>query len=115
MRVAIIGTRNITEDIYSKIEDHVPMNCSEIVSGGAKGVDTIAEIYAKKNNIKFTCFRPDYETFGSKAPIVRNEKIVNYSDYVLAFWNYKSKGTMNVIQSCLSHNKPVKIITVESL
>lgn len=97
MRIAIIGSRGIT---VSDIGRYLPRECSEIVYGGAKGVDTCAEEYAKKNGIKLSVFLPDYKKFGRAAPIVRNKQIVEYSDKVIAFCDGESKGTLSVIKYC---------------
>ena len=93
MRVAIIGSRGLApENIGAYLSD-----CDEIVSGGAKGVDTCAAAYARENGIQLTEFLPDYETYGRAAPIRRNEQIVDYADKVIAFWDGHSKGTKFVI------------------
>ena len=48
MKIAIVGSRNIT---VSNMGDYV-FDCNEIISGGAKGIDTCAAAYAYKNGIK---------------------------------------------------------------
>ena len=52
MKVAVVGSRGIT---VNNLEEYIPKNVSEIVSGGAKGVDTSAKEYALKNHIKLQC------------------------------------------------------------
>ena len=106
MRVAIIGSRNITAiDIASVIAEG-----DEIVSGGAKGVDYCAAEYARKNHIKLTEFLPEYAIYGRSAPILRNKKIVEYADKIVAFWDGNSKGTLFVIQYAKKIGKPCEII-----
>ncbi len=95
MKVAIIGSRNLT---VSNISSYIPIETTEIVSGGAKGVDNCAREFARSNNMMYTEFRPDYGRYGKCAPLVRNKEIVEYSDCVLAFWNGESKGTKYVIE-----------------
>lgn len=106
MRVAIIGSRSIT---INNLEKYIPKNTSEIVSGGAAGVDKCAEKYAFENNIKFTVFLPDYNKYGKAAPLKRNLDIIDYSDMVLAFWDGKSHGTKHVIKNCKNRLVPIKI------
>ena len=110
MKVAIIGSRGITVD---NINEYLP-KCSEIISGGAKGVDACAEIFAQRNKIKLTLFKPEYNLFGRAAPIVRNKKIVEYSDYIIAFWDGESRGTRSVIKYAKKCNKPCKVIIIKS-
>ena len=106
MRIAIVGSRDVT---VSDIGRYIS-NAKEIVSGGAVGVDRCAEEYAKKNGIKLTVFLPEYELYGRAAPIVRNKKIVDYSDKIVAFWNGSSKGTLSVINYARKTGKPCEVI-----
>ena len=106
MKIAIIGSRSIiVDDISAYIGD-----CDEIVSGGAAGVDSCAAKYAKNNGLKLTVFLPEYERYGNAAPIVRNKKIVDYADKVVAFWNGSSSGTLSVIRYAEKTGKPCDII-----
>ena len=106
MKVAVIGSRDWD---VNNLEKYLPENTTEIVSGGAKGIDTCARNYANNNQIKLTEFLPDYKRFGRAAPIKRNYEIVDYSDMVIAFWNGSSKGTKSVIDYCKKTEKTIKI------
>ncbi len=110
MKVAVVGSRSVSPEFYEKICEYMPIGVSEIVSGGAQGADSLAEEYARRNNLKLTVFYPDYDTYGRTAPLERNTLIVKHADYVLALWDGKSGGTRNVILNCLEKNKPVKVI-----
>ena len=94
MRVAVIGSRGAH---VRNLGDYV-QNADEIVSGGARGVDTCAAEYAKRVGINLTVFLPEYKRYGRVAPIMRNKKIVDYADKIIAFWDGKSKGTLSVIR-----------------
>ena len=109
MKVAVIGSR----DIYiPNIGSYLPGDCTEIVSGGARGVDRCAESYAKDAGLKLKLFLPDYDSFGRKAPLIRNREIVDYADCVIAFWNGTSNGTRYVINYCRQVGKPCTVIYV---
>lgn len=97
MKVAVIGSRGLS---VSDLGRYLPENTTEIVSGGAKGVDTSAREYALSHGIKLTEFLPEYTRFGRSAPLKRNITIIEYSDIVLAFWDGKSRGTKFVIDNC---------------
>ena len=116
MRVAIVGSRNIEneENVYELLCRYVPVNTTEIVSGGATGIDTLAEVYAQRNRLKLTVFKPDYRSFGKRAPLVRNEEIIHYAQYVLAFWDGTSHGTAHTIATCVTFGVPVKVIPLEN-
>lgn len=106
LKIGIIGSRNL---FVASLENYLPENTTEIVSGGAKGIDNCAREYAIINNIKLTEFLPEYQKYGRVAPLKRNLQIIDYSDMLIAFWNGKSKGTKHVIDSCKKKNKPIKI------
>ncbi len=53
---------------------------------------------------------PEYERYGRSAPLKRNLLIIDYADYVLAFWDGKSYGTKYVIDNCKKKNKPVRVL-----
>ena len=106
MKLAIVGSRKLTVDI----SEYMPDEVDEIVSGGAKGIDTCAAEYAKKKGLKLTVFLPEYDRYGRAAPIVRNKKIVDYSDKIVAFWDGKSKGTLSVIKYAEKIGKQCEII-----
>ncbi|CDC46970.1 putative uncharacterized protein [[Eubacterium] siraeum CAG:80] len=88
---------------------YLPENTTEIVSGGARGVDTSAREYALSHGIKLTEFLPEYTRFGRSAPLKRNITIIEYADIVLAFWDGKSRGTKFVIDNCRRLGVEVRI------
>lgn len=106
MKVAVIGSRTITDIDIGK---YIPPETTEIVSGGAKGVDTLAKIYSLDRKIKLTEFLPEYDKFGKSAPLKRNLQIIEYSDLVIAFWDGKSNGTKFVINNCKKLGKECKV------
>lgn len=106
MKLAVIGSRNLN---IVNLSEYLPRGVTEIVSGGARGIDTCAREYALANNIKLTEFLPQYEKYGRAAPLYRNLQIIDYADEVFAFWDGKSRGTAFVIKQCRIKNKKVKI------
>ncbi len=110
MRVAVIGSRTLH---LENLSDYLPDETTEIVSGGAKGIDHDAKNYALQNDIVLTEFLPDYQRYGRSAPLKRNIQIIEYADIVLAFWDGKSHGTKFVIDQCQRKNIPLRIIYQE--
>lgn len=106
MRVAVIGSRNLWVNNLGK---YLPDEVTEILSGGAKGVDRCAREYALENNIKLTEFLPEYDKYGRSAPLKRNFTIIENADLVLAFWDGASRGTKHVIDNCKKTGVPIKI------
>ncbi len=110
MKVAVIGSRGLT---VSDLGRYLPETTTEIVSGGAKGVDTSAREYALSHGIKLTEFLPEYTRFGRSAPLKRNITIIEYSDIVLAFWDGKSRGTKFVIDNCRKLGVEVRVYIID--
>lgn len=106
MKVAVIGSRGLE---IENLEKYLPKETTEIISGGAKGIDACARSYALSRGIKYTEFLPEYEKFGKSAPLRRNDRIIEYADVVLAFWDGKSRGTRYVIEACQKRGKAVRI------
>lgn len=109
MKIAIIGSRSLS---VSNFEKYLPVNTTEIVSGGARGIDQCAAKYAQAHGLKLTVFLPKYSLYGRVAPLKRNDEIIDYADEVIAFWDGNSKGTAYVIEKCRKLNKPVKTVIV---
>ncbi len=112
LKIGIVGTRipKITFEEFSKIiNDYNP---THIVSGGAKGIDTFAENYAKLNNISFTIFPPEYNKYGRIATFIRNQQIVDASDMIIAFPSKDSKGTIDTIRRTKRSNKSLKVYQI---
>lgn len=106
MKVAVIGSRGLSVD---NLEKYLPEDTTEIVSGGARGVDTSARGYAQSHGIKLTEFLPEYNKYGRSAPLKRNITIIEYADVVLAFWDGQSHGTKFVIDNCKQRGIQVKV------
>ncbi len=108
MKLAIIGSRGIKN---ISLEEYLPEGITEIVSGGAIGVDRLARAYAKENHLLLTEYLPDYQSYGRGAPLVRNNYIIDHADEVVAFWDGKSRGTQYVIDRCQKKGKKVTVYT----
>ncbi len=112
MKIAIIGSRSLN---IENLEEYIPLDAKEIISGGAKGIDACAATYARKKGLKLTEILPDYKRYGKGAPLIRNLDIINLADYVLAFWDGKSHGTAQVIKNCKLKNKKVTVILPDTV
>lgn len=106
MKTAIIGSTGLT---VKNLEKYLPPETTEIISGGARGIDTCAREYAIAHSIKLTEFLPEYEKYGKSAPLKRNISIIENADVILAFWDGKSRGTKFVIEKCRELGKEIKV------
>ncbi len=110
MKVAVVGSRNILVKDLGEFVSHA----DEIVSGGARGVDSCAAEYAVRTGKKLTEFLPDYDTYGRSAPIIRNKLIVEYADEIYAFWDGVSRGTKWVIEYAAKVGKPCRVFRLKT-
>ena len=115
MKTIVAGSRtyNDYDLVKKKLNEHRKTNkLTEIVSGGAKGVDTLGEQYAEEYNINLKIYRADWKTHGRAAGPLRNRKMAEYADCLVAVWDGQSKGTKNMIETMHKLKKPVYIIWV---
>lgn len=85
-----------------------------IISGGAKGTDSLAERYATEMNIPFELFKAEWDKQGKAAGYIRNEKMVAVATIAYLFWDYASRGTQHTITLCRKHDVPLTIFDVRA-
>lgn len=107
MKVAIIGSRSITE---VNLDALVPIEATEIITGGARGVDTLARSWAASRGLPCREILPDYARYHRGAPLRRNTEIVREADLIIAVWDGESTGTAFTIAECKRLGKPCRII-----
>jgi hypothetical protein len=112
MKVAVIGSRGFTD--YELVKNTLSkMDISLVVSGSAMGADRLGEQYAEENSIPTKIFLPDWERLGKGAGIIRNTDIINECEIVVAFWDNKSRGTLDSINKAKKLGKKLIIINYE--
>ena len=129
MKVAIVGSRDFTD--FSKVVEALKPyedKITTVISGGARGADSLAEDWADKYGKSKHIFeaqwgntegKPHYEIGYNKygaywkfAGHHRNDLMAEECDCCVAFWDGESSGTKDMIQACKDKNKPVKIVYV---
>lgn len=113
MKLIVAGSRNFNN--YNLLRDSIFNNYKdiqslEIVSGTARGADSLGEYFAKANNLILHQFPAEWDTYGKSAGFIRNKKMGDFADELLAFWDGRSRGTIHMIEYMWKLNKPVKII-----
>lgn len=107
MKLLIVGSRSITD---FDLSPYIPTNIDTIISGGASGIDNLAEQYADSHRISKYIIRPQYDLYGRAAPIKRNEKMVDMADAVLIIWDGKSKGAQYTFKYAKKMDKLTTLI-----
>ena len=114
-RVVIAGCRDYTN--YDEAKKYIDFCISNIrkkyeiviVSGCANGADALGEKYANENGLKIEKHPANWEKYGRSAGPRRNKQMAEVSDYVICFWDEKSKGTRSMIDYSIKLDKPIKI------
>lgn len=116
MKVAIVGSRSINDEnlVIDFINEchEFDKTYDKIISGGMKGVDSIAEKFAKENKIRTTIFVPNWEKYGDQAGFIRNSDIISKAEKCIIIWDGNSILTQNDIELCEQMRKPSYIFDV---
>ena len=81
-----------------------------IVSGGARGADTLGESYAQERGYAVRKFPADWDRFGKSAGYKRNAQMAEYADALIAFPIGESRGTHHMIRLAQAQNLKVRVI-----
>lgn len=109
MKIAIVGSRNYPDlNAVMAYVNSLPKD-TIVVSGGAKGVDSVAEYTARMRGLQVEIYKPDWDKYGKSAGFRRNADIVNAADHLTAFWYNMSKGTANSIELADKRGIPTTI------
>ena len=115
--VIVAGSRSITsyQEVCTAIESSFyTVDC--LISGGARGVDTLGEQWARAHNVPVRRFPANWKKHGKAAGFIRNEEMVDYaiehaSEWggcaVVAAWDGESHGTEHTIRYAKSKQVPV--------
>ena len=111
MKIAVVGSRTFND--YNTMVDAVSgfaENLDEIISGGANGADALAKKLAEDLEVGYTEFPADWNKNGKVAGFIRNQQIVDASDFIIAFWDGESNGTKDTIDKARKAKKATLII-----
>lgn len=105
MKTIICGSREFTDyALFSIAMEEIAWEISEVVSGLAKGPDTMAIRWATERNIPVAKFPANWDKFGNSAGYRRNKEMAEYSDAIVAFWDNESTGTKHMIKMAEKYN-----------
>ena len=109
MKLLIAGSRSITD---FDLSPYIPSDVDEIISGGAPGIDTLAEKYADEHKLSKHILRPKYHIYKRGAPIKRNKEMVDMADAVLVVWDGSSKGAQSTVRYAEKLKKTIKVVQI---
>lgn len=111
-KIAVVGSRDLecVQAIETALERLLEANGEfTLVSGGAQGVDAIAEEWAKRRGLPTEIYEADWDGLGDKAGIKRNGQIVAAADVIIVFWDGVSTGTLDSIKKAKTAKKGVRV------
>lgn len=117
MKVIISGSREFNDyDLLKKWVDHMlsKLYDIEIVSGVTNGADNLGERYAMANGYPITQFNPD-KSNGKGYVFIRNEKMAEYADFAIIFWDGWSQNTQHLIKMCEKHSVKFHVVKYKQL
>jgi hypothetical protein len=116
VKLVVAGSRSFNDyQKMSLILDNFRRRCVaegkilHIAGGGARGADSCAELYAKRNGIPFMSFPADWDRYGRSAGFRRNEEMARFGTELFVFWDGSSRGTRHMIVSMKKRSKRVTI------
>lgn len=84
----------------------------QIISGCAKGADTLGEKYAIERGYSIKKFPADWDQFGKRAGFIRNKQMAEYADALILFWDGKSAGSKLMKKLAEENNLKIRIISI---
>lgn len=109
-RIAVVGSRTFNNyPVLHRILDSLGPSLGTVVSGGARGADSLAAQFARERKLPLREYLPDWNVHGKAAGFIRNKTIVQNCDGLIAFWDGQSRGTLDSIQYALKLGKPVAV------
>lgn len=113
MKTIIAGSREYTNYItVCSVLDKCPWVITEVISGTARGPDTLGERWAEAADISTKQFPAAWDRHGKKAGFLRNKEMAEYGDAAVIFWDGESRGTKSMIDLALSHGLHVLVVNL---
>lgn len=113
LKIIIAGSRDfnnynlLKQKLNFYIGEHKDI---EIISGTARGTDSLGERYAIEKGFSLQRFPANWQKYGKRAGYLRNEEMAKYASHAIIFWDGKSKGTAHMIELCKKHKINYRVI-----
>lgn len=118
VKLIVAGSRTLNdyEIVRSAIDELISqgMVISAIIDGTARGVDQLASRYAREHDIENIRVPAEWNLYHRGAGGIRNRKMAEMADALLALWDGKSRGTMNMIKTANNKGIPVTVVYLSS-
>lgn len=114
MKTIIAGSRNAVlpmNDLIAII-DKAGFPITEVVSGHSGNIDLLGEQLARAIKVPITVFQAAWQTYGSSAGPRRNRQMADYAEALIAIWDGKSRGTLNMIKEATKKELSVYVYQI---
>lgn len=113
MQTIIAGSRTITElKVIEQAVIQSKFKITNIIAGGAKGVDSLAIDFAKLYQYPYLIIPAEWNKHGKSAGYKRNICMGDIADQLIAVWDGLSHGTKHMIEYMTLKHKPVYVYTL---
>lgn len=112
-RIIVAGSRGFNDDalLAKKLAERATaIGTFEIISGGAKGADQAGEQYAIEHGINFVRVPAEWNRYGKAAGMIRNQHMSFLASHLVAFWDGRSHGTRNMIDTAKADRLDVDVV-----
>jgi YspA, cpYpsA-related SLOG family len=116
MKVIIAGGREINDyELLLQAVLNAGFDITAVVSGGARGVDSLGERFAQETGLQLFKFPADWDKHGRSAGPIRNRVMGDFADALIAIWDGKSKGTRDMIEYATKKGLKVYVERIDAL
>lgn len=114
MKTIIAGGRDLADHVHlTSAMQECPWTPTEIVSGGARGIDALGEEWAENNAVPVRRFPANWKSHGRAAGPIRNREMAVYAEALVAVWDGSSRGTRNMIEEAKKRGLKVHVHMVD--
>lgn len=115
MKTIIAGSRAIADyALVAAACRDCGWTITEVVCGCARGVDTLGELWAKRNGVAVRHFPANWALHGKSAGFIRNKEMIRYADALIAIWDGESRGTSHTIQEARKRGLSVYVVNAST-
>ena len=110
-RLLVCGSRNLDcinfNNTLLPILQKYGVTC--VITGGAVGTDIQCQRWCAYNEINTVTLKPNYEEYGGRAPLIRDDEMVDMCDLCIGYWDGESHGTKYTIDKAFAAGKLIGV------
>ena len=114
-RIVVAGCRDYNN--YDEAKEYIDICIEKIrdedeiifVSGACRGADQLGERYAEENGFSIERYPAQWSRYGKSAGVIRNREMAEVRDYIICFWDGKSKETKLMIDIAKDMGKFISV------